>query len=52
MGLAVFAFGKRAEPTAKVTDVRVVDVAVDHVADGIAVHNLAQRLRRLAHRSE
>ena len=47
--LAHLPLGERAELAAEVADVGVVDVPVDHVRNGVAVHLLADAVRGFAH---
>src|ERR1700690_901728 len=46
--LAQLAFRERAELAAEIADVRVVDIAIDDVADAVAGHRRAKPVRRLA----
>ena len=46
--LAQLAFREGAELAAEIADVRVVDIAIDDIADAVAGHRRAQPIRRLA----
>ena len=46
---AVFAFGKGAELAFEIADVGVIDVAIDNIANGIAVRFVPQTVGGLSH---